>query len=165
MTNSTISGNTSSNGGGIHNDSGTITFENTIIGGNSSACFGTLTSQGHNLVQNVAGCSIAGDLTGNITGQDPLLGPLQDNGGPTFTHALLAGSPAIDAGNDGAAPATDQRGTSRPQGLFSDIGAFEVIIATAVPVPGLTTWGMAALALGLGALVLVARRRRAAFPR
>ena len=100
-----------------------------------------------------------------ITGQDPLLGPLQDNGGPTFTHALLAGSPAIDAGNDGAAPATDQRGTSRPQGLFSDIGAFEVIVAAAVPVPGLTTWGMAALALGLGALVLVARRRRAAFPR
>ena len=213
-----------------------------------------------------------------------MLGALADNGGLTKTHALLTGSPAIDAGNDALAPATDQRGVVRAAGGQSDIGAFEValdadlsiaksassafVAAAANPtytitvtnggpgtasdvtvtdtlpgavafvsasagcsesggtvtcttaslanganvqftitvtapgtggfisntasvtssvaadptssndsvtlvttvinppsVPGLTTWGMAALALGLGALVLVARRRRAAFPR
>ena len=58
-------------------------------------------------------------------GVQPLLGPLADNGGPTQTHALLAGSPAIDAGDDTAAPATDQRGVARPQGARSDIGSVE----------------------------------------
>ena len=57
---------------------------------------------------------------------DPLLGPLQDNGGPTQTHALLAGSPAIDAALLANCPATDQRGVSRPQGPGCDIGAFEL---------------------------------------
>ena len=54
-----------------------------------------------------------------------LLGPLADNGGPTKTHALLEGSPAIDAGDDEIAPDTDQRGVNRPRGSSSDIGAFE----------------------------------------
>ena len=58
---------------------------------------------------------------------DPLLGPLADNGGPTLTHALLAGSPAIDTALPGACPATDQLGTVRPQGLGCDVGAFELI--------------------------------------
>jgi hypothetical protein len=49
---------------------------------------------------------------------------LQDNGGDTQTHALVAGSPAIDAVQDG--PSTDQRGVSRPQGAAFDIGAFEL---------------------------------------
>ena len=53
------------------------------------------------------------------------LGSLQDNGGPTKTHALLEGSPAIDSGNDQFAPETDQRGIIRPRGRSSDIGAFE----------------------------------------
>jgi Tol biopolymer transport system component len=52
---------------------------------------------------------------------------LQDNGGPTLTHALKSGSPAIDAGDDSTAPNTDQRGVARPQGSASDIGAFERI--------------------------------------
>jgi hypothetical protein len=56
---------------------------------------------------------------------DPKLGLLADNGGPTLTMALLPGSPAIDAGNTFLAPATDQRGFSRPAGLAADIGAFE----------------------------------------
>src|ERR1019366_4854903 len=56
---------------------------------------------------------------------DPKLGPLADNGGPTLTMALLPGSPAIDAGNTSLAPATDQRGFSRPAGLAADIRAFE----------------------------------------
>ena len=56
---------------------------------------------------------------------DALLGPLADNGGPTLTHALLAGSPAIDAGDPATAPATDQRGVVRPQGAAPDAGAYE----------------------------------------
>jgi hypothetical protein len=62
---------------------------------------------------------------GGDTFPDPKLGPLADNGGPTLTMALLPGSPAIDAGNTSLAPATDQRGFSRPAGLAADIGAFE----------------------------------------
>ena len=144
VTNSTISGNSATFvGGGFVND-GTASFGNTIIAGNSTlvmqlpdcwgdgpSATGTLVSRGHNLVQQTSDCPTEGDLTGNITGQDPLLGPLQDNGGPTFTHALLEDSPAIDAGDDSAAPATDQRGIGRPQGVASDIGAFEVeMVAT-----------------------------------
>ncbi len=56
---------------------------------------------------------------------DPLLGSLQDNGGPTFTHALLNGSPAIDAANPNANVLIDQRGVTRPQRDGFDIGAFE----------------------------------------
>lgn len=62
-------------------------------------------------------------VTENITIANPLLGPLQNNGGSTLTHALLASSPAINAGNSTDAPTTDQRGIvrdSRP-----DIGAYE----------------------------------------
>ena len=72
---------------------------------------------------------------GNIT-DDPLLGALADNGGPTRTHALLAGSAAVNAGTSTGAPATDQRGVTRPQGAGVDIGAFEQGGATPVPVPG-----------------------------
>jgi len=57
---------------------------------------------------------------------DPLLAPLNDNGGPTLTHALLPGSPAIDAGNNVLHLETDQRGRSRVSGAAPDIGAFEV---------------------------------------
>jgi hypothetical protein len=134
LTNSTISGNTAAtHGGGIVIESGTVTFKNTIVAGNHHGgsvvpndCTGTLTSQGHNLIEAVSSCTIIGDTTRNITGQDALLGPLQDNGGATFTHALLAGSPAIDAGStDCPPPATDQRGIARPLGAGCDIGAFE----------------------------------------
>ena len=143
LTNSTLSGNSSSDqGGGIHNSTGsTVNFKNTIIAGNNAPtgpdCDGTLTSQGHNLVQDVAGCPITGDITGNITGQDPILGPLADNGGPTLTHAHLPGSPAIDSGDDSVLGTplfltTDQRGAGFPrlQGAHVDIGAFE-----AAPLP------------------------------
>jgi beta-glucanase (GH16 family) len=81
----------------------------------------SLVSGGHNLVQDGSCSPAASDL---ITG-DAKLGPLAVNGGPTQTHALLAGSPAIDAADDAASPATDQRGVARPQGAHSDIGAYE----------------------------------------
>jgi uncharacterized repeat protein (TIGR01451 family) len=124
------------NGGGIFNLSpGTIGLLNTIVGGNTDRggqapdCSGTITSQGHNLIQSTAGCTITGDTTGNILGQDPKLGPLADNGGPTSTQLLLDGSPAIDAGTSIGAPATDQRGITRPQKAGVDIGSVEVVAA------------------------------------
>jgi uncharacterized repeat protein (TIGR01451 family) len=140
LTNMTITGNVADgdnngtgNGGGIFNVSpGIISLANTIVAGNNDRggqapdCSGTITSLGHNLIQSTTGCTITGDTSGNITGQDARLGPLVDNGGPTSTHALLAGSPAIDAASATGAPATDQRGVSRPQGNGFDIGAFEL---------------------------------------
>lgn len=139
MNNVTIAFNNAASGGGIFEEvSDTINLANTIIARNSASssspdCSGPLNSLGFNLIQNVSGCTIRGDLTRNIIGQDPLLGPLANNGGPTQTHALLFGSPAIDAGNpappSGDPPQcelTDQRGVTRPQGTFCDIGAFEL---------------------------------------
>src|SRR2546429_4631710 len=61
---------------------------------------GTFNSRDYNLIGNTSGATFMGTTAHNITGQNPLLGPLQNNGGPTFTHALLVGSPAIDAGTD-----------------------------------------------------------------
>jgi len=98
--------------------------------GTGNDFYGLLTSEGYTLIQNTSGSTIVGDETGNIYGAEPLLGPLQDNGGPTWTHALLPGSPAIDAGNSGDTLAFDQRGIHRPQGLAPDIGAFEFQYAT-----------------------------------
>jgi len=104
-----------------------------IFAGNGPNDFsGVLISEGYNLIQNTNGCTITNDQTGNIYGADPLLGPLQDNGGPTWTHALLTNSPCIDQGTSGGL-ATDQRGGPRPfdvsstpnAGDGSDIGAFE----------------------------------------
>lgn len=99
--------------------------------GNASTegdCAGEVVSAGHNLIEDLTGCVVTGTLIGNITGVDPRLSILQDNGGPTNTHALLPGSPAIDAGDDAACAAppvsgVDQRGIARPQGAHCDIGA------------------------------------------
>jgi CSLREA domain-containing protein len=133
LNNSTIANNTAADGGGIvNNGAGLVQFQNTIIAANGpNDCSGWLSSQGHNLVQNASGCSISGDPTGNIIGQVALLGPLQNNGGKTETHALLWGSPAIDAGNNDTCEATDQRSEIRPldgdddRQAVCDIGAFE----------------------------------------
>ncbi|MFT3892806.1 MAG: family 16 glycosylhydrolase [Anaerolineales bacterium] len=109
----------------------TLTLTNTIITGNQYyACdhwtgANTLTSGGHNLVQD-ATCNTSStpDATDIIT-TDALIGALADNGGPTWTHALLPGSPAINAGDNAACSATDQRGVARPQGGQCDIGSYE----------------------------------------
>ena len=140
-------------GGGIYVLSGTLTARNTIIGGNFDDsttgsqhpdCWGTFTDPSYNLIENTTGCTIAGSPSGNITGVSPNLGPLQDNGGDTQTHALLAGSPAIDAGNpagcadqNGVDLTIDQRGALRNGRC--DIGAFEydspAPTPTATPMP------------------------------
>lgn len=72
-----------------------------------------------------ATCAASLTGPGDLNNTNPLLGPLANNGGPTPTHALLAGSPAIDAAGGCPPPATDQRGVARPQGSACDIGSFE----------------------------------------
>jgi hypothetical protein len=78
----------------------------------------------------------------NLIGVDPLLGPLANNGGPTLTHALLPGSPAIDAGDPAIPdpPPTDQRGFARIYGSV-DLGAFEAQPLDVVSVPTLSEMG------------------------
>ena len=96
---------------------------NTLLATNvPSSCCCTITDAGHNLSSD-SSCAFA--AVGSLNNIDPMLGPLADNGGPTWTMALLPGSPAIDAGDSAAAPGTDQRGFPRPAGLAPDIGAFE----------------------------------------
>ncbi len=130
LTNITLSYNMASGpgtGGNIFNDEGQLAIVNSLVAhadadGNCFNSAGFIHSLGHNLDSgNTCAFSVAGD----IANTDPLLGPLQDNGGPTLTHALLAGSPAIDQGDNTACPATDQRGIPRPQGVTCDIGAYE----------------------------------------
>jgi CSLREA domain-containing protein len=91
--------------------------------GFSDTAPGPITGQlAFDLIETTTNFFVTGPQGGNIFGQDPLLGPLQNNGGPTQTHALLPGSPAINAAN-GNAPARDQRGYIRPDA--PDIGSFE----------------------------------------
>ncbi|MBI4233061.1 MAG: CSLREA domain-containing protein, partial [Chloroflexi bacterium] len=140
------------NGGGVWNLNGVFKSKNTIIAGNVDTggenpdCYGNTSSQGYNLVQVTSGCVISGDATGNLVGIDPLLGPLANNGGPTFTHALLPGSPAINhvpvaqcKDSLGNALTTDQRGVPRPQGGACDIGAFELLVAVPAAATSLKT--------------------------
>ena len=122
-------------GGGIYN-AGTLHIRNTILAGNTADTAGpdlkgSLTSSGYNLIGNTSGGS--GFAPTDLLNVDPLLGPLQDNGGPTWTVALLPGSPAIDAGDNTDAPQFDQRGEGYPRifGGQIDIGAYEV--QTALP--------------------------------
>ena len=105
----------------------TLTLANTIVTGNqwyacerfASGTVGTVVSDGFNVVQDDTCNPVASD---QIL-LDALIGFLADNGGPTQTHALLLGSPAIDAANAAVCPATDQRGVAR--GTACDVGAFE----------------------------------------
>jgi hypothetical protein len=133
--------------GGLFN-AGTLRTRNTIVAGNTATSdapdvSGDLGSLGHNLVGNTTGGS--GFDPTDLLNVDPMLGPLQGNGGPTFTHSLLPGSPAIDAGDNIDAPEFDQRGEGFPRivnGII-DIGAFEVQggIGTVFEFPDAdTTW-------------------------
>jgi|GEM_PF-1397634 len=137
--NSTITGNScagSSSGGGLFNNTTAPILVNTLVAGNSASrpdLSGSFTSGGHNLIGDATGSTgfsdgVNDDQVGSGASPiDPQLGLLADNGGPTLTHALLPGSPAINSGNNAVAPATDQRGTGflRILNGVIDIGAFE----------------------------------------
>lgn len=148
VNNSTLTANTATNanqsGGGIVNvGAGTVKLRSTIVAKNSAsidpdiASTGSVPSQGYNLIGiNSSGTIVAatGDQIGTPAAPiDPLVGPLQDNGGATKTHALLTNSRAIDKGDSGGQLA-DQRGLARPVdspvitngGDGSDVGAYEV---------------------------------------
>jgi hypothetical protein len=142
LTNSTVSGNAATAylayGGGLYNDEGTLTLTSSIVaqnpaGGDCRNSYGSITSTGYNLDSD-GSCQLTAPTDQPST--DPRLGPLQDNGGPTLTHALLPGSPAIDAipwGTNGCGTTvfSDQRWRARPQpaGGACDIGAYEVAVA------------------------------------
>ena len=150
LNNVTVANNTAAlDGGGIFNSGGgaTTTLSNTIIANNTGedcvADVNAIVSSGNNLDSD----NTCGLGSGDHPGVDPLLGALAGNGGATQTHALGAGSPAIDAIAAGCPPpATDQRGITRPQDGDSDgsaacdIGAYEFQVpATPTPAPGTPT--------------------------
>jgi hypothetical protein len=163
LVNATLTRNGASHdGGGVFNYGGSaaVVLRNSILAGNTvgsnpNDCFGPIESQDYNLVGvgDTPSCTFAnlsGDQVGSAaTPIDPKLGDLQANGGPTETHALMADSPAKDAGNPsgcqsfdctvsnnlGAALTTDQRGLERPLGTSCDIGAFEYSGAPTPPTP------------------------------
>jgi CSLREA domain-containing protein len=150
LTNVTISGNTAGSGGGLFNNgnalhivastianntgggitnNGSADATGTIIANNGTNCSSAITDSGTNLQFPGTTCGLS------IPSADPLLQPLANNGGPTQTHALVAGSPAVDANTEicPPTPPTDQRGVSRPQGLHCDIGAFELAAVGGLP--------------------------------
>jgi predicted outer membrane repeat protein len=154
VTNSTVSGNTAGHsGGGVYGYGGTLTLTNSTVSGNSAEfragavynrdsqvtltrslidgdCgYSAIISGGYNIESPGDTCRLDPDGTDLVDVPDPMLGPRQDNGGPTETHALLPGSVAIDAiPGDACEVETDQRGQPRPEtdGSMCDVGAFEV---------------------------------------
>jgi predicted outer membrane repeat protein len=147
-TNSTFSGNSATDGGGIYISGlqetnaqiGDSVLNAGASGGTIRGYSGNLTSLGYNLASDDGGGFLTGP--GDQINTDPMLGPLQDNGGPTFTHALLPGSPAIDAGDPSFTPPPfyDQRGPGFDRVVDGriDIGSFEVQGPTPTPTPTAT---------------------------
>jgi predicted outer membrane repeat protein len=152
VSNSTFSNNTASNGGGggISAGIGSVTVSNSTFSGNTAANYGGgIYSQGSfpGMSTTITNSIVAGNITTNAPGDDcdgctssgtnlistsssspsPMLGPLQNNGGPTETMMPLTGSPALNAGSGSTLP-TDQRGFPRPtgSGVTSDLGAVQV---------------------------------------
>ena len=186
LTNSTVASNSAaSDGGGIFvsspsiGSSSSMTLTNSIIanspgGGDCRAVDADVTGS-YNLIGDSGddACGLSNGVDSNIIGTDPDLGPLADNGCETLagnpngpaasygcvqTHALLTVSPGIDTADTAAAPDTDQRGVSRPQGPAADIGAYEA--AVAAPIPTLSVWGLLASAGLLGLFGARRQRRR-----
>lgn len=143
ITNSTIASNSARDGGGgirqegngVENPDG-VSLKNSLVARNTAPAgpdvLGIAVQASFSLIGDGTGSGLTntnGNQVGNVSPNsspiDPLLGPLADNGGPTRTHALLLGSPAIDAASTPDCPTTDQRGVLRPQGAACDIGSYE----------------------------------------
>ena len=177
MNNTTVAANEAFlSGGGIYVDGGTVNLRNSIVGDNESPAgpdaHGTLSSQGHNLIEDPADVTINGTTTGNVTGVDPVLGPLRlYPGAVTVSHLPLPGSPAIDAADNATAEDHDQRSLARPidgnddSNAVADIGAMEFAptgdVTTSVFTPSkdntLYESGTGALSNGSGGFMHVGR--------
>jgi len=135
LTNCTVTGNNGVTEGGIATvdnngtSPATTNLKNNILANNSLPNITQINPMAHVVSQgnNLANDNGSGLLTGSgdLINTNPQLSALGNNGGPTQTHALLFNSPAINAGNNTGAPATDQRGVGRPQAGTVDIGAVE----------------------------------------
>ena len=138
----------SGNGGGIATSGAAVPIQNSLLALNpdGNCAPGSVLDGGHNLTFGDSTCPAT------FASGDPKLGPLEDNGGPTQTISLGAGSAAVDQIPSGACPATDQRGVARPTGSVCDIGAYEV----APPVAGAASGVGAVRASGRHAVTIVA---------
>jgi len=139
LINSTVATNGAETGGGIGTLSGgALNLINSLVARNTasniepdvSKAASTALSARFTLVGDGTGSGIADAVDGNKVGTgtgpvDPKIGKLANNGGPTKTHALLTGSPAINAGSDADCLTTDQRGVARPRGAHCDMGSYE----------------------------------------
>jgi hypothetical protein len=130
--NSASSGtNQRASGGGLYGSGGNFEIANCILSQNQTNGVtrnldGLVTDLGHNISSDGSDAWTSGTSSGFL---DPLLLPLANNGGPTLTMALRAGSPALNAADPATSPATDQRGYPRPSGSGPDIGAYEGLTA------------------------------------
>jgi CSLREA domain-containing protein len=147
LTNTTVAFNSAQEGGGGIGQAGgvesgnAVRLTNTVVAQNSAPAGPdaynlseelNFVDASFSLIGNGSGSGIA-NTDGNQVGNgspnsspiDPKLGALANNGGPTQTHALLAGSPALDAASSEGCPAIDQRGVARPQGPACDVGSYE----------------------------------------
>ena len=149
ISNSTISDNAAGDGGGIYNanhgggtflELASVILKAGSLGENIFNAGGTVSSHGYNVSSDDGGGYLTGP--GDQINTDPMLGPLQGNGGSTLTHALLPGSPAINAGDPSFAPPPfyDQRGSGFDRVVNGriDIGSFEVQGPTPTPTPTAT---------------------------
>jgi hypothetical protein len=158
LTNVTLTANRATNSGGglcVFSGSSVPVLHNTLIASNFNGAsgtirddvFGALNSGGdYNLIGDGTGMTgLSNGVHGNLVGSaaapiDPRLGPLQDNGGPTKTHALLGGSPALNTGNPSQLGVADQRGVVRAGGV--NIGAYQASASAFVlTVPGTVASG------------------------
>jgi hypothetical protein len=174
--NSTITANVATaGGGGIWIGANSAYLHSSIVYGNTGGSGAAdiedpfaITIDGHANLVGVVGAQVA--LPPDTLHVDPLLAPLAYYGGPTRTHALAAGSPAVDTGSNNANLARDQRGEAFPRvyGASADIGAFEQqgvpVGPLATPVPALSGWLSGLLALLIVACALprlrIGRARR-----
>ncbi len=134
LVNSTVYANSADEGGGIRNTgsaSGVVLSNSIVAGSTGGDIVGNYVDVIYNLVQDGAGLTNPTSMSG-----DPMLGPLEDNGGATLTHAPAFNSIAVDAGDCSVSaggtisPVTvDQRGEDRPKGAACDIGAVEYFCA------------------------------------